>query len=373
MNITVVEVNRLSTVPPVINLLYNLVSNNNNVIFIGYKKNDLPEKILQSSNFIFEELDSSYDKYEGKTIRYIKRLQLAIQVRELVRESMFSSELLWITSYNSVKLLGKEIFNYKYVLQLMELVYKGYLYKKVIQFPIDEYARRAYKVVVPEENRAYIEKAWWGLKDIPKVLPNKPYCIEEITYDDDLLKAIEVVRNENNKIILYLGGLWADRDLRPFAKSIKNIPNYRLYIVGKAFNKDAELQLEELINKYDVNYLGNFSPPKHLEFVRFVHIGFLSYKSISDDPIASLNALYCAPNKIFEYAAFGIPMIGNEILGLQIPFSKYGIGVCCNEADEDDVRRKIIMIEDNYSLMKKKCEFFYNSISLDDIVQDILS
>ena len=58
-------------------------------------------------------------------------------------------------------------------MQLMELVeyvpkFPLIPKKNLFKFNITKYAHHAWKIVVPEINRAYIQKVWWDLEKTPK-------------------------------------------------------------------------------------------------------------------------------------------------------------------------------------------------------------
>lgn len=372
--VTVVEVNNVAVFPPVINLLENLLNNGHKLNFIGMGLEALPDRISKSANFTgIEVREASYRRSSFIVKRYIERRKLEKKTRMAVKEQMEHSDVLWTTSYNTVKTLQEMVIQYKNVMQFMELADKGYTFKHVTQFPLKEYAQKSWKVVVAEKNRAYIEKAIWGLSKLPEVLPNKPYYLETGEITEEMIKPLEKIKSEKRKIILYLGGIWPDRNLTPFASAIKEMGNdYCLYIIGKAYGEKSEKHLRDLIDNYGVTYLGGFTPPKHLEFVKYAHIGMLSYASVTGDSISSLNALYCAPNKIYEYAAFGVPMIGNDLLGLQQPFEQYGIGECCDDTDSRSVAECLERIESRYEELKGNCRKFYEDTNLDKIVEKIL-
>lgn len=86
-----------------------------------------------------------------------------------------------------------------------------------------------------------------------------------------------------------------------------------------------------------------------------------------------INALYCAPNKIFEYAGSNVPMIGTDVLGLREPFEKYNIGVCCDSLDEEVIIDAIKLVDENHEVMKKNCRKFFDSVNLDEIVERIIN
>ena len=74
---------------------------------------------------------------------------------------------------------------------------------RCIKFKLDKYARSAWKVVVAEENRAYIQKVGWNLKRLPYVLPNKPYHLDYDEITEDMKLVINQMQQESRKIIIY--------------------------------------------------------------------------------------------------------------------------------------------------------------------------
>ena len=374
--ITIVEVNNVMDYPPIISLVKNLLRNGNKVKLIAYNASALSDEIPTNENYTFYSLRHTEKGDAGKNvIKHIKnRMVLSKEVRTAVEKAMQNSDILWTTSNNTVRVLGKNILKYKNVMQLMELMQYGYFYKKIVKYNIEDLARKSWKVVVPEENRAYIQKAWWNLDKVPYVLPNKPYSIDNFETTDDMDEAIKKIQNEKRRIVMYLGGIWPDRDLSKFSEAIKRCgENYCLYIIGKPSDSEQERLLNKMIDNGNVEYLGYFKPPKHLEFLKYAYIGLLPYKPSSAGVFSELNALYCAPNKIYEYAAFGVPMIGSDVLGLKIPFEKYGIGKICDTEEPESIATAIKSIEIDHDSMSENCSRFYDDTDLDKIVQSIIN
>ncbi len=121
--------------------------------------------------------------------------------------------------------------------------------------------------------------------------------------------------------------------------------------------------------------MGFVNPPHHLNFLKYARIALLPYspESISGYKFNILNALYCAPNKIFEYSGCKVPMIGTNVLGLKVPFEKYGIGVCCSDLKVETIMDAIKKVDINHDKMVKNSQIFFDSISIDNIVNNILN
>ena len=199
--VTVVEVNNVGVFPPVINLIYNLLNNGHKVNFIGSGLVDLPKEIVQDKMFSSIEIrDKKHQRSPFLFKRLLDRIQMEHKTKTAVVEQMKHSDILWTTSYNTVKALGSLVTEYQNVMQFMELADKGYLINRIIEFPLAEYARKSWKIVVAEKNRAYIEKAIWGLKRMPYVLPNKPYRLSTGEITAEMLPALEKMQKEKRKI-----------------------------------------------------------------------------------------------------------------------------------------------------------------------------
>ena len=87
----------------------------------------------------------------------------------------------------------------------------------------------------------------------------------------------------------------------------------------------------ELLYKYkklneNLNHVDFIPAPYYLCITRLAIIGILTYNPMLH------NTAYCAPNKIFEYGAFSVPMIGNNIPGLNI-LKEHRAGILVNEDD----------------------------------------
>lgn len=369
--ITVVELNRIAEYPPVQTLIKILLKKGYKVNFIGREVSNISEDIKNNDNYNPIET-SLYANGSSLFKRIVNKIHINRFSRRSIKKCMETSKLLWTTSMNTTSIVGKQALNYKTVLQLMELAENGYRFRGHFKIPIKKYAQAAWKTVVPEINRAYIQKTWWDLKKTPVVLPNKPFSLDFAELSHETLNAISVMKNETRKIVLYLGGIWKDRDYEQCAKAISKMDGYVLYIVGKVFSDEGQALLDKLQRGYNVVYLGAFNPPIHLALVQYSRIGLLPYNPTHFSVHSCLNALYCAPNKIWEYSGFGVPMVGSDVLGLKLPFEQWNIGRCCDLNDEDSIIKAIEEVDKNHDEMSKNCYKFYDSVDLEKIVSEIL-
>lgn len=363
MRILIVHNPQIKDFPPVRNLLENLLAHKHQVTIIT--KDDTHSLRDDVANLKVIRLDS----YRGnKIFNALKYVSNRNYLKYLVMEEMKENDVLWTTTDTTVRALGDVVLQYKHVMQLMELI------EDIPRFPgqeffklgIEKYAKRAWKVVVPEYNRAHIQKTWWELSQVPVVLPNKPYSIPSQTKDSKELNAvIQKMEQEERKIVLYQGVFYGDRNLDAFAEAVESLQDeYCLYIMGK----DNELRRKLCETYSSITYVPFVQAPNHLLITKHADVGLLPYIPTKTFHYSELNALYCAPNKIYEYAAFGLPMIGSDVPGLALPFEKYGMGVCCKRLTADEVKTALCYVAEHFQEMKRNCVAFYDGIDLDEIV-----
>ena len=379
--IIIVNVGNVMYFPPVINLIRCLIENNHEVMLISENIELLPSAILKSQ--LFKGINVKNNRPKGLISKIIHRHFRRKAYIDALLSNNIQETVVWTTTVGTCSFIGKPLLKCNHVMQLMELENKVPLYNgsKLLKFNIKKYAKNAKRIVVPEENRAYIEKIFWQLDNLPLILPNKPYSLEYFEQaNEEFQNALEKIKNETSKVILYLGVFGFDRDLEPYAKAMRKLGGeYKLYLIGRIHSfgntfSENKRNFEKLLHDYkEIEYLGFFNAPQHLAFVKYAYIGILPYHIDYKKQLAyQLNALYCAPNKIYEYAGFGIPMIGTNVLGIKIPFERYDIGVCCEEEDEESIIRAIDYVSERYSEMSKNCYKFYDSVNLGEIVEDIL-
>lgn len=371
MKLVIVLLTHIDNLPPARNLLISLTKINVKVELVTMYSSALPKQIYEANNINIHDVQQkiSSNKIEALKNRFIRRKK----VRSIIEKLMSDQDVVWtVTDYDAME-VGPILNNYRHVMQLMELIHDIPFFDEMpfLKAHIEKYGRTAEMIIVPEYNRAHIQKAYWKLKKTPKVLPNKP-TVDSQKYNITNIspEVAEVLRKiGNRKIILYQGVFGYERVLDQFIEAVESLGNdYCMLLMGR--NDD---ELKKILDKYPKTFFIPFiAAPNHLAITSRAYIGILSYVITNNirhyDP---LNALYCAPNKLYEYACFGVPMIGNDIPGLRIPFEKNNIGRCA-ELKVDSIVNTIREIENDYTDMSKSCIDFYNSIDMDCLVEKII-
>jgi hypothetical protein len=83
--------------------------------------------------------------------------------------------------------------------------------------------------------------------------------------------------------------------------------------------------------------------------------------------------LFCAPNKIWEFSGYGIPILGNIIPGLINTVENFKFGSLVDMNDPKCIIKGIKNIEENYETYSKNSLQFYDSVDISDLVQKLIN
>lgn len=301
-------------------------------------------------------------------------------IRDFLIERGEEYDVVWIGSDITARNVGNALGGLRYILQLHELIERVPLVTRRGDVPLSSsavprIARGAWKVVVPEYNRAHIQAVYWDLPRVPFVLPNKPaYQPAEF---GDLLKEYEepysLLQGEKSKVMLYQGAFGGDRDMEPFADAVAALNGeYALYLMGSIPNDAIRKRVDDLCSRENVHYLGFVDPPYHLRFTELAYVGLMPYTPGPAGYLSRLNALYCAPNKIWEYTRKGVPVVASDVPGLRSAIEAGGFGATMRGNTADDVCAAVREVESRHAEMSSAALSFYQSVDYDALVAEIL-
>lgn len=213
--------------------------------------------------------------------------------------------------------------------------------------------QNATRVFVPEYNRACILRTWLRLKQTPTVVPNKPLGHPRKRNIPNRYSS----QLEGKKIILYQGYIVRSRNIDAVCEAVKDMPGYCIVLMGKG----DDTYIQELKNKYpQILHISFIAPPEHLYVTSWAHIAIVKYDFVY------LNAIFCAPNKTWEYTGFDIPVLCHNIPGLQYAIGQYRAGICTDLDNIQDIRKAIEEIENNYDDFCRNARTYYESIDIKD-------
>lgn len=378
MNIILIETEPTEKYPPEISVI-NALSDIEDVRL--YVCSLQPSQYLHS---LSKQLGFSILNVKGKILAgknygkqgIAKKLFWIRKNRELLWKAIKSvyqeGDLIWVHTLGTLRLLGPELLDKRYVVHLMELVRESRYYYKLPypRYDLKKYFQSAYKVVECEYNRAHITKAWFDLAELPVILPNKLYLSKDVELDGyKNSKVEEQLKNlEGKKIILFQGGLGPERPIDKFIEAVGNLGHEYAMVVMTGNEYTYNVHPDNLV-------LIDFIPaPYHLMVTKQAYIGLLCYQPSSSgySQNDALNSIYCAPNKIFEYSKFGLPMIGNDIPGLRETISYNQFGVCVEHMEVKDITKAILQVEENYKDYSYNSTKYYNSVNIPEIVKEII-
>ena len=236
----------------------------------------------------------------------------------------------------------------KYILSLLELLDDCPQKVKMLKSIVED----ALAITVCEETRGYIMRSWWNLSKVPYVFPNKPYNqITDCRHEPSISETKKVIESiKDKKVILYQGILQNTDEILEVAESLKEMQEeYTLLLMGI----DKYHSVDKIKEIYDkVEYVSYIPAPYHLEITSYAHIGIVFYR---DD---CLNKVFCAPNKIYEYSGFGIPMLANNIPGLKNTVGNAGAAECI-DMKKDNIIKSIKKIEADYATYSANAKEFF--------------
>lgn len=348
--------------PPVLSALTHMASLGYFVELITCGVNDSVKNRLEDMGLVLHVLPYCGAKGRlGKVREYIEFRKDVYRILDNVYEK---DSVLWIEAGATIVALGKKIRKYKYVLQIQELHYQ----EKITMRAMSNVAPYAEAICMPEYNRAVLYQIWFQLKKRPYILPNIPAFFatnEQIEkYTTKYQNFIASIKDK--RIIIYQGYVAMERPLNSYLKAVKELGDrYQVVLVGK--DCGALKQYREILpNIIHIDYLPS---PEYLFFTQHAHIGIVTY-----DPM-DLNNAYCAPNKIFEYANYGLPCLGNDIPGLKFLIEPFNSGKIVDEQDVNSIKDAILEIDSHYEEYSKNAQrmltSYDNRATIDRILKSI--
>lgn len=199
-------------------------------------------------------------------------------------------------------------------------------------------------VVAANEERLEVMKKVYDLKN--------GISVQNIS-DFSINKSTECTKDN---VIVYQGAVMSSRRIDFYVRSHKFLPDdFILLLVGGG---DAIPEIMTIAKglgiEKRVKVTGKVSQQELYEYGAQAKVGIVTY------PMEGLNNYYCAPNKIFEYAALKVPMIGTPQPFLEHMFKKYHIGEIVEWDDTEGYLNAINKITSDYNSYLANMDAFLN-------------
>ena len=375
--VVVVMVKPLEFLPPVMSLLQTLRLCGREPVFVGVRsasgtdfleKNGFEARYVpyDSKLYINDSLASKVTHRIMRGLGFYKRRHELISIVADIAEQ-YGELTMWFAEIQSAALMGNAWERYgRPIVTIYELsdfngsAWLGFSFRRFISAAV---------IVEPEQNRADEIHRYFHLPQVPKVVANKP-GFHPRKLSGELPEIVrDVVKRAAGRPIFIYQGVWTeDRvEVGKFLETIaENRPNYCVLLMP------GTPAVSRLAKKCDnVFQLEYIPPPNHLAVTSVASVGIAVYNASGRTVLQRKNALFCAPNKIYEYAGFGIPTLGNRVPGLIDTVERAGAGVCVdvNEKDILDGADKLI---NNIEQYKKSANKFFEDTDLVKQVGEVL-
>lgn len=367
MKFIVIRVGDVKGYPPTISLISALLDLGHSVTLCTTLDSKGCEKSIASfCNIVY--VDYRYSDHKSMMSKIVNLKVLRNRIWKIIDKIVVDDTILWIEDDITIKHLGYELLGYKYVIRLDELNESLFYTAKFKSIHMDtaKIGNNALAVVVPEYNRAHITKIWWELDRLPYVLPNKPYLLKSGKKKFELPKDAKEVFTQigDRKVVLYQGGLGLERPIEPFVRAVDDLDDYAFVIMSS----DKNALYEKYKSCYFINYI---QAPYHLKVTELAYIGVIAYQPDKKHN-SLLNTVYCAPNKVYEYGRFGLPILSNDLPGLEFLFRQYKSGISVDVTSRNKIVEAIKNIEGNYNSYSQNALQMYNDVDIKKIVNQIV-
>ncbi|GIU70078.1 MAG: hypothetical protein KatS3mg002_1314 [Candidatus Woesearchaeota archaeon] len=305
--------------------------------------------------------------FQTKIRRYLYVLFYIIKAILSKKTVIYTSDyqVLFIV-FKLFKLLGKS--NVKLIyhqFELIELEHK----RNILQI-ISSNKHYIDLAVFPEINRLnyFVDNTGFPIKRT-LLFPNTCEVNNVVTSKNKILKEF----NDDDIVIAHVGNVGFNHFLLEIISCFKklNVPdNYKLVFIGKQ-SKDLEIFLQN--NAFTNIYFYNEIPHNELSSIyNFIDYGLILYKPID------LNFDFCAPNKLYEYWAHGVPVMAHCLRGLEnIITHNLGSIIDFNKIQLNDILKINKLTEEKRNMIKEefriKFEVTYYQNQLNQKLKDLLS
>lgn len=283
------------------------------------------------------------------------------EIRRLQKQISYD-DFIWLgNAETAIAMEPNDLRKRKFLLSILELYDVGNYIEKKLATIIND----AKFVIACEKHRAMIMYGRYNLKEIPFVIPNKPYEYNDAILQDEYLQR-KMHSFENKIIVLYQGIISKDRPLDKVAEALNKIndDNVYFFVLGKS-NPIVEQEIKKI---YDRTVFWGFIPsPSHLIITSKCHIGVANYD------MSCLNNIFCAPNKIYEYSKYGLPLLVSQNAGLTETVGLAGAAECVDFNNIDQISCGIKKMLQSYATYSENARKFYRSTDLLTLYKKVLS
>lgn len=154
---------------------------------------------------------------------------------------------------------------------------------------------------------------------------------------------------EDQKILLYQGGLSAGRGVSLLLSAFQRRRDDRIVVVFMGYG-ELEAEIRALASRFpNIFYFPAVAPDAVLEFTSSADIGVSLIQN------TCLSYEYCMPNKLFEYAMVGLPVVVSSMKDMSQFVTQHNMGVVVKELNPASINHAINqLLSGDLMIMSKK-------------------
>lgn len=265
----------------------------------------------------------------------------------LIRHMIVAIEMFILVCYYGVKIKPKVIHCHDAPMLLPCVVLKFFCSSKLIYDAHELESKRNHQGRIGSWLTIFVEKFSWPFIDhfitvSPSIIDwyreklgdkastlvlNSPF-ISSFGESTDSVDGIKPLRQSFNipddcKVFIYLGLLMPGRGVQVLLDSFCS-PGVKSHIVFIGYGSEAQLIEDYSVKKNNIHY---HPPVPHEHVVPLASTADYGLCMIEN---VSLSDYYCLPNKLFEYAFSGIPVLASDFPDMKKIIQEYNLGETCN-------------------------------------------
>ena len=157
--------------------------------------------------------------------------------------------------------------------------------------------------------------------------------------------------NDDEKLFIYVGEINKGRGITNLLKVFKDLKS-RILFLGYGPMVETVKEFEQ---KYEnIHYHESVEHNLLTNLIREADVGLCLVENVS------LSDYYCLPNKLFEYAFAGLPIIASNFPDISYILEKYDLGFVCDADSKEDIKKMIENFEKMENVSKKDTTKLYD-------------
>lgn len=204
-------------------------------------------------------------------------------------------------------------------------------------------------LICASRERAEKMQQHYGLNKTPVTIRNiSQLWISHDETTETIMSSLDSFFSKPGITVVYAGVVMGSRRIDELASIVSKRPEkYKLLIVGKGDALDRVKQIADSVPTLTSAFTGAVPYRSLGAILSKSDIGFIYY------PVNTLNNIYCASNKLYEYASVNLPILANENPTIKKELELGLMGVATN-----DLERGLEKISANINQYKEACKLF---------------